>query len=306
VITAIAATIAILLLGFAVRFHNLSTPAPGIQSLAVLPLQNLTGDNDQEYFVDGIHEVLTGELGQISALRVTSSTSAMRYKGTKSSVPKIARELNVDAVAEGSVFKDGNHVRIQVQLIKAAPVERQLWSRTYEGELKDVLALQKQAARAIADEIQVTVKPQEAKRLANARVVNPLAYDAWAKGWFQFTRLTESSLRKCIEYAQSSFSIDPNYAPAHALTASCYNILGTAGNVDSRDVFPKAEAAAIRALELDENLADAHFARAWTLSTYRWDWSNAEREYKRGLELNASSAYGHSRFGWFLSWLGRF
>ena len=275
-------------------------------SLVVLPWDNLTGDAEQEYFVAAIQDALTGELGQISALRVISRTSAMAYKGTRKSVPEIARELNVDVLVEASVFKAGETLRVQVQLIQAVPVERQLWSRSYDGNLRNVLAMQKQVARAIVEEIQVTVTPQEAKRLSTAPTVDPAAYDAWAKGWFQYIRSTQDSMYKCIEYAETALAIDSKYAPAYALTALCYNILGNIAEVDSNDVFPKAEAAAIRALELDESLSDAHFARAWTHAVYRWDWQRAEEEFRRGLDLNPSSANGRSRFGWFLSWIGRF
>jgi serine/threonine-protein kinase len=278
---------------------------PPIRSLAVLPLANLMGDPEQEYFVAGMHEALIAELGQIGALVVISRTSVMRYQNTEKSVPEIGRELKVDALVEGSMFKAGDSVRVRVQLIRAAPVERQLWSRTYDGDLRNVLALQKRVARAIAEQIQVTVTPQEAARLATARSVDPAAYDAWARGWFQFTRLTEVSLRKCIEYADAALEIDSTYAPAYALTASCWNILPHIAPVASEEAFPKALAASDRALELDESLADAHFERAWTLAAYNWDWAGAEPAYRRGLQLNPGSAFGHSRFGWFLSWLGR-
>lgn len=277
-----------------------------IQSIAVLPLGNLMGDPEQEYIVSAMHEALIAELGQIAALRMIPRTSVTRYRNTEKSVSEIARELNVDALVEGSMFRARESVRVQLQLIRAVPLERQVWSRTYEGDLENVSALQKRVARAIAEQIQVTVTPQEAARLATARAVNPAAYDAWAKGWFQFTRLTSESLHKCLQYASAALAIDSSYAPAYALTASCYTTLPSVGPVAPHDAFPKAEAAARRALELDEGLADAHFALAWTLSGYEWNWAGAEREYRRGLELNPSSAFGHSRFGWFLSWLGRY
>jgi TolB-like protein/Flp pilus assembly protein TadD len=283
-----------------------ATSAGPIQSLAVLPLDNLMGDSEQEYLVAAMHDALIAELGQIAALTIKSRTSVLSYRKTDKSVPQIARELGVDALVEGSMFKSGTLVRVQVQLIRATPVERQLWSRNYEGEFQDVLALQKQVARAIAEQIQVTVTPQEAARLASAPRVDPAAYDAWAKGWFQFTRLTGESLRKCLEYAATALAIDSNYAPAYALRAMCYTTLPNIGQISPSETVPKANAAAHRALELDEGIADAHFALGWTLAAYDWNWTGAEREYRRGLELNPSSAFGHSRFGWFLSWTGRF
>ncbi len=279
--------------------------APAIRALAVLPLANLMGDPDQEYLVAGMHDALIGELGQIGALSVISRTSVMRYRTTDKSVPEIARELNVDAVVEGSMFRADGTVRIQVRLVRALPMERRLWSQTYEGDLRNVLALQKQVARAITEQIQVTLTPQESARLANARPVNPKAYDAWAKGWFQFTRLTPDGLQRCLEYADAALAIDQGYAPAHALTANCANLQPFIASGRPEDSFPRAKAAALRALELDETLAEAHFALGWTLASYDWDWAGAERAYRRGLELNAGAVSGLGTFGWFLSWQGR-
>jgi serine/threonine protein kinase/tetratricopeptide (TPR) repeat protein len=276
-----------------------------IESLVVLPLDNLSGDPEQEYFVAGMHDALTGELGQISALRVISRTSAMSYKGTRKSAPEIARELNVDSLVEGSIYKDGQNVRVQVQLIRVAPTERQLWSQTYDGDLTNVLSLQKRVARAIADQIQVTLTPQEAARLTTARAVAPAAYDSWVRGLNEFHRLTPESLHKCLEFARGALVIDPSYGPAHALAASCYSILPNLSSIAPKEAFPKVKEAARRALDLDDSQADAHFALAWSLAVYDWDWIGAEREYRRGLELSPSASIGHGRFGWFLSWLGR-
>jgi tetratricopeptide (TPR) repeat protein len=211
----------------------------------------------------------------------------------------------VDAVVEGSVFQAGDSVRIQVQLIGAVPTEHQLFAGTFDGELRHVLAIQKRIARAIAEKIQVNLTPQEQVQLDSARTVDPGAYDAWARGLFQASRVTEESLHKCIAYAGDALAIDSTYAPAYALTARCWGILPDIAPVAPEDAFPKALEASRRALELDERLAEAHFARAWTLAQYRWDWNGAEQEYRRGLALNPSSSYGHGRFGWFLSWLGR-
>jgi serine/threonine-protein kinase len=300
-----------LLVVAALNFGTLRTPlsegvsAPRIESLAVLPLANLMGGEDQDYYVAAMHEALIAELGQINALSVISRTSVMRYRDTDKSAPEIARELNVEALVEGSMFKAGDNVRIQVQLVRAVPVERQLWSRTYDGELQNVMALQKTVARAIAEQIHVTMTPEEVARLAPSRAVDPIAYDAWAKGWFQFNRLTEESLRKCLEYAAAALAVDSRYAPAYALIAACQSTLPLIAAVVPNDAFPKAAAAAHRALELDDGLAEAHFALGWTLATYDWNWVAAEREFRRGLELNPSSAVGHAQFGWFLSWIGR-
>lgn len=195
-----------------------------IRSPAVLPLANLSGDPEQEYFVAGMQNALIGEPGQIGALAVISRTSTMRYRNTEKTVPEIAQELGVDALVEGSMFREGENVRIQVQLIGAAPVERDLWSGTYDGDLRNVLALQKRVSRAIADQIQVELTPHEAARLATARTVNPAAYDAWTKGWFEFSRITADSLRRCLVHADAALAIDPNYAPGYALSPSCLGL----------------------------------------------------------------------------------
>lgn len=289
---------------WAIRARPASSRA--IDTVAVLPLTNLMGDPEQQHFVDAMHEAVIGELAQLHALKtVISRTSVLRYRSTDKSIPQIAKELGVEAVVEGSVFQAGDSVRIQVQLIAAVPKEHHLYAGTFDGELRHVLSIQRRIARAIAEKIEVSLTPQEQVQLATARPVDPAAYDAWARGWFQFTRLTEGSLRKCIAYADAALAIDSTYAPAYALTASCWNILPHIAPVAPADAFPKALEASRRALELDERLADAHFARAWTLAAWKWDWTGAEQEYRRGLDLNPGASDGHGRFGWLLSWLGR-
>jgi len=301
-----AIAMALVALGLAASSGRWAASSGPIQSVAVLPLSNLMGAEDQEYYVAAMHEALIAELGQISALTVISRTSVMRYRtATDKSVPEIARELNVDALVTGSIFKAGDRVRVQVQLIRATPAERQLWSRTFDGELQDVMALQKETARAIAGQMQLTITPQEATRLATARRVDPAAYDAWAQGSFQFSRNTVEGLHKCVEHAAEALAIDSRYAPAYALTALCQGVLPNLGGGAPHDLYPMAAAAARRALDLDDSIADAHVALGWTLAAYDWDWAGAEREYRRGLELNPGSAFGHSRFGWFLGWMSR-
>ncbi|MBI4475003.1 MAG: protein kinase [Acidobacteria bacterium] len=298
----LASVIAVAAMGlgwWAIQTARVSVPR--IASIAVLPLENLSGDSEQEYFAAGMHEALITELSKISALTVKST---LRYRAEGKSLPQIAGELDVDALVEGSVALEGDQVRISVRLLHV-PTDRHLWADSYEREMRGVLALQKQVARAIAEQIQVTVTPQEAERLATARAVDPAAYDAWARGLAQYNRLTADSLRKCLEYAEAALAVDPNYAPAHALSAACYSGLPNISSFSPAEAAAKAKAAARRALDLDETLAEAHFALAWTLANYDWDWARAEREYRLGLELNPNSALGHSRFGWFLSWLGR-
>jgi TolB-like protein/tetratricopeptide (TPR) repeat protein len=303
---AAVAVVALVALGLAAGARRWWAASGGpIRSVAVLPLANLMGADDQEYYVAAMHEALIAELGQISALTVISRTSVMRYRNTEKPAPEIARELGVEALVEGSMFKTGDRVRVQVQLIRVTPAERQLWARTFDGELQNVVTLQSSVARAVAEQMQVTTTPQEAARLATARTVNPAAYDAWARGFFQFNRLTQEALHKCLEDAAAALAVDSGYAPAYALTALCQSMLPNIGGGAPQELYPKAKVAARRALELDDSLADAHFALAWTLASYDWDWPGAERQYRRGLELNPGSANGHSRLSWFLSWLGR-
>ena len=280
--------------------------APRIQSLAVLPLENLMGDPQQDYFVDGMTEELIADLSQVSALRVISRTSVMQYKGTKKSMPEIARELKVDGVIEGSVLRSGDQVRITAQLIQAA-TDTHLWARSYERDLRDVLALQDEVARAITREIRVKLTPQEQVRLASARPVNPDAHEAYLKGRYYWNKRTPEALKKSLECFQQAIEKNPSYALAYAGVADSYAMLG-AGDyqvLPPKDAYPKAEAAARRALELDSTLAEAHASLAWSKMVFDWDWKGAEREYKQAIELDPGYANAHHWFALYLSEMGR-
>ncbi len=306
-VLAVALGTALVIAGIWWRIERGRARSEAIDAVAVLPFSNLMGDPQQEYFVEAMQDALITELSQMQALKtVISRTSVARYRNTDKSAPQIAKELGVDALVEASVFKAGDSVRIQVQLIGAVPTEHHLWAGTFDGDLRNVLSIQRGIARGIADKIQITLTAREEAHLAATQPVDAVAYDAWARGWYQLTRWTEESLRKCIEDAGVALGIDSTYAPAYALTALCYDILPHIGRVAPRDAFPKAKAAASRALELDQDLADAHFALAWALAAYDWDWPGAEREFRRGLELNPGSAYGHGRFEFVLSGMGRY
>jgi len=283
------------------------TAPPRIESLVVLPLANLSGDPQQEYFADGMTEELITNLGKISALRVISRTSGMQYKGTKKTLPTIAGELNVDAVVEGSVLRSGNRVRITAQLIQAK-AERHLWAESYERDLRDILALQSEVARAIANEIMVKLTPQEHTRLASARAcpVIPEPHEAYLRGRYHFSKWTGEEIEKAIEYYELATEKDPSYALGYAGLATSYDFLTFFAPVAPQEAFPKAKAAAKKALELDETLAEAHSASVWTKAVYDWDWSGAENEFKRALELNPGSAESHRQCGWFLAWLGQY
>jgi len=283
-----------------------TVPLPRIQSLAVLPLANLSGDPAQDYFSDGMTEELITNLGKISALRVISRTSVMRYKKTEKPLPQIARELGVDGIVEGSVLRVGDRVRITAQLIQAEQ-ERHLWAESYERDLRDILALQSEVARAIASEIKVRLTPQEQTRLARARPVNPKAHEAYLRGRYFLNRLTKEDLQKAIEYAQQAVEIDPDYAAAYGLLATSYwqSSSFEFGNLPNREALQKTSAAATRALQIDDALAEGHYAMGTVLFFDDWDWAGAEREYKRAIELNPSFGDADAKYAWYLGAMGR-
>jgi serine/threonine-protein kinase len=269
------------------------TKASGpIRALVVLPLENLSGDPAQEYFADGMTEALIARLAKIGTLKVISRTSAMFYKGARKPLPEIARELKVDAVVEGSVLRAGDQVRITAQLIRAATDEH-LWAETYDRDLRDILALQSEVARAIAQEIQVKLTPKEEASLAHSRTVDPAAYEAYLRGLHSWNKRSESGLKQGVEHFQRAIEEDPTYARAYAGLADCYSVLGWMGMLPPKESFGRSKAAAVKALELEKDLAEAHCSLAYALHHYDWDWANAEREFLRSLELNPGYATGH-------------
>jgi TolB-like protein/DNA-binding winged helix-turn-helix (wHTH) protein len=273
------------------RLLGRHTP-PRIQSLAVLPLVNLSSDADQDYFADGMTEALTTDLGKISALRVISRTSAMQYKGTKKPVPEIARELNVDALVEGTVSRSGNHLRITANLVQASP-EKHLWAESFESEVGDALAVQGEIAQAVARQIQVRLTQKEQNLLADARTVNPEAQDLYLRGLYIFsTGETAASSEKAIKFFQQAIQKDPNYAAAYTGLARVY-AEWIPGKSRPRDLMPKAKEFALKALSLDNTLADAHSMLGNIELFYDWDWSAAEDEFKRTMELNPNNVWAH-------------
>jgi TolB-like protein/DNA-binding winged helix-turn-helix (wHTH) protein len=283
-----------------------SRPPTLIRSLAVLPMENLSGDPLQEYFSDGMTDELITELGQISDLRVISRTSVMTYKGARKPLPQIARELKVDAVVEGTVLRSGNQVRITAQLILAA-ADKHLWAKSYEGDLRDTLALQEQVARSIAGEIRIELTPHEKDVLKNVKRVNPEAFEAYLKGRYFWNKRTSESLRKAIDYFSQAIEDDPSYAPAYAGLSDSYGLAGDwqYGVLSPKEAYPKAEAAATKAIALDSSLGEAHISLAWCLDGFDWNWESAEREFTEGIELSPSYATGHHWYGWHLATLGR-
>ena len=276
----------------------------GIRSIAVLPLENLTGDQGQQYFADGMTEALITSLAQIESLRVTSRTSAMHYRDSRKSLPQIARELAVDAVVEGSVARSGNRVRIDAQLIQA-PSDRHLWAKSYERDIQDVLALQGEMARTIASEIQIRLTPKDQARLAKTPPVNREAYDAYLRGRFFWNKRTAEGLEKGIEHFNDATQKDPGYALAYAGLADSYDVAPFYSVMTPKEAYPRAKAAAMRALEIDDSLAEAHTSLAHALWSYDWDWEGSERENQRALELNPNYATGHHWYSWFLQLMGR-
>jgi TolB-like protein/DNA-binding winged helix-turn-helix (wHTH) protein/Flp pilus assembly protein TadD len=275
---------------------------PPIQSVAVLPLVNLTGNPDQEYFVDGMTEALTTELGKLNTLRVISRTSAMRYKQTKKSVPEIARELNVDAVVEGAVQRSGERVSITAQLVYA-PGDRHLWAQSYEHDVRDVLSMQREVAEQIAYEVQAKILPHDSRSAAHK--VNPEAYENYLLGRYAWENRSKESLFRALTYFRRALDKDPSFALAYAAEAEAYIPLVGSGLMPPPEYLEKASVAATKALALDDSLAEAHNALgAVFLNQYRWQ--DAEREYKRAIELNPNYATAHLWHGFLLEALGQY
>jgi TolB-like protein/DNA-binding winged helix-turn-helix (wHTH) protein/Tfp pilus assembly protein PilF len=279
----------------------------GIRSLAVLPLENLSGDASQNYFADGMTDELITDLAQISALRVISRTSVMVYKGARKPLPQIARELNVDAVVEGTVLRSGDQVRITAQLIEAS-TDKHLWSHSYQGELRDSLALQNRVASAVADQIRINLTPQEQAALKNVKVVDPQAYESYLKGRYFWNKRTAESLKVALAYFKQAIEEDPKYAQAYSGLADTYALLGDwqYAVMPPKEAFPQAKAAAIKALELDSALGEAHNSLAFVFDAFDWDFDSAGKEFQRAIELNPGYATAHHWYAWHLSLLGRY
>ncbi|HKS75717.1 MAG TPA: winged helix-turn-helix domain-containing protein [Terriglobales bacterium] len=269
-----------------------SSSAP-VRSLAVLPLENLSSDS-QDYFADGMTDELITDLAQISALRVISRTSIMPYKGVRKPLSQIARELNVDAVVEGTVLRSDKQIRITAQLIRA-PADVHLWAQSYEGDLQDTLALQKQVARAIADQIRIKLTPRETAALNNVKVVNPEAYEDYLKGQYFANKRTPDGLKKAADYFHQAIAIDPNYALPHAGLADIYQV--TEQPLLAREEVQKA-------LSLDDQSAEAHNSLANVLYLYNRDADAADKEFRRALDLDHNYAPAHHWYSMYLALKG--
>jgi TolB-like protein/DNA-binding winged helix-turn-helix (wHTH) protein/Flp pilus assembly protein TadD len=281
--------------------------APAIRSLAVLPLDNLSGDAAQNYFADGMTDELITDLAQISALRVISRTSVMVYKGARKPLPQIARELNVDAVVEGTVLRAGDRVRITAQLIDAS-TDKHVWSQSYQGDLRDTLALQDRVARAIAEQIQINLTPREQAALKSVRVVDAEAYESYLKARYFWNKRTADGLRVALAYFNQAIEEDPNYAQAYSGLADTYALLGDwqYAVMTPAEANPKAKAAALKAVELDSSLGEAHNSLAFVLDGFDWDLDSGGKEFRRAIELNPGYATAHHWYAWHLALLGQY
>src|SRR5438132_824858 len=279
--------------------------APRIESIAVLPLENLSGDPEQEYLADGMTETLIAHLAKISRLRVISRTSVMRYKGTNKALPEIARELGADALIEGSVMRSGSRIRITAQLIYA-PTDKHLWGESYERDLTDVLVLQSEVARAIAHEINIKLTPQDQTRLATAHPVNSETYELYLKGRYYWNKMSGGNIERAAAYFSKAIALDGSYAPVYVGLADCYVSQADLAGLPPREPYRRARAATLRALEIDNGLAEAHASLAVIRAEYDWDWEGAEIEFQRALELDPKLANAHRWHAVFLAKLGRF
>ncbi|HEX7333678.1 MAG TPA: tetratricopeptide repeat protein [Pyrinomonadaceae bacterium] len=288
-------------------FYKREKPRPpGISSIMVLPLENLSGDPAEEYFADGMTDALIGDLARIRGLHVISRTSSMHYKGTKKSLAEIAREIKVDAVVEGTVQRSGDRVLIRAQLIHA-PTDRHLWVADYNRGMRDVLDLQSEIAQAIARQVQIQMTPAEQARLTSPHPVKPKAFDDYLQGrYLYWNKRTEENLNKAIEHFQNAIKEDPNYAAAYVGLADCYNGLSVVqvGALPPAEGRRRAEEAATKALALDGAGAEAHTALGF-VKHYNWDWPAAEQDFKRAIELNPSYANAYNFYASYLMSRGR-
>jgi TolB-like protein/Tfp pilus assembly protein PilF len=278
---------------------------PKFRSLAVLPLDNLSRDSEQEYLADGLTEALITTLAKIGELRVVSRTSSMLYKGVRKPLREIARELDVDAIVEGTVLRAGDRVRITAQLIDPVK-ENHLWAESYDRHLRDILDLQADVARAIAHEVEVKLTPQEQAQLAQVHPVDPEAYEAYLRGRFHWIKRTREGHIQACQHFQQAIAKDPSCAPAYAGLADALSIMNLWGLIPPEEGCAKARGLALKALEIDHSLSEAHTSFAWAALHYDYDFATAEKEFERAIELNPRNATAHHWFGMSLGMMGRY
>jgi TolB-like protein/DNA-binding winged helix-turn-helix (wHTH) protein/Tfp pilus assembly protein PilF len=304
VLSAAALTISLIVVGFTLGESKFGTPRP-IRTLAVLPLKNLSSDAEQEYFSEGLTDELITRLASLKGVQVISKTSVMRYKNSSEPLPIIAQALHVDAIVEGSVLRSGDHIRVTAQLIDATSDEH-IWADSFERDNGDLLALQNDVALDIAQKINVNLAPGDRERLTSARPVDREAHEDYLRGRYHWSRRNAAELRLAIDYFEKAIARDPGYARAYAGLADCYALMSgsTIGLQD--ESIPKARAAALKAIELDDKLAEAHTSLALISQNYDWDWQTAEREFRRAIELDPNYATGHHWYAEHLVFQGRF
>jgi TolB-like protein/DNA-binding winged helix-turn-helix (wHTH) protein/Tfp pilus assembly protein PilF len=291
------------------RFRPAANHSPGPprnKSLIVLPLENLSGDKDQDYFADGMTDDLIANLAKIRSLRVISRSTAMAYKGTRKPLSEIAKELNVDAVVEGTVLRVGNRIRITAELVQVA-TDQHLWADTYESQMEDVLALQNRVSSAIVNEIRINLTPEEEERLARTPAVAPDAYENYLKGRYYWNKRSDENLSKAIGYFEQATHQDPQYALAYAGLSDCYAIISAEifGTMAAADAAPKAKAAALRALQIDPTMAEAETSLATVKFNYDWDWAGAAAGFQQAIQHNPSYATAYQRYSLYLTAMGR-
>lgn len=295
-------------LGWLHWFHSQARlrPSGGRLMLAVLPFENLTGDSGEEYFSDGLTEEMITQMGRLQPERmgVIARTTAMLYKNSRKGAPRICRELGLDYILEGSVRREADRVRITTQLIQCSD-QTQVWADTSDRDLRDILSVQSDVARAIATQIQLTLTPQQQARLARGYPVDSQAFEAYLLGRYFWNRRTEEALKKAIEYFEQAIARDPGYALAYSGLSDSYNLLHFYGGLPPETIIPMARAAARKALELDDQLAEAHTSLAYVMHRFDWDWPAAEREYKRALELNPNYGTAHHWYAEYMIVRGR-
>jgi TolB-like protein/DNA-binding winged helix-turn-helix (wHTH) protein/Flp pilus assembly protein TadD len=269
-----------------------NTAQAGIRSLVVLPLQNLSGDPSQEYFADGMTDELTTQLAKIKSIRVASRTSAMRYKGAEKPLPEIARELRVDVVVEGSIVRSGNRLKLTAQLIDA-PTDRHLWADSYERDLRDMVSLQVEVAEDIAEQIRANLTPEDTTRLSKTKPVSPEAFEAYFKGRYFWNKRTEADLKRALGYFQEAIEKDPAYAQAYVGLADCYLSAGSYSLMEPSKAYDLAKAAALKALEIDDSLAEAHTPLAIIKAELDWDLPGAEKEFQQAIALDPNNPRTH-------------
>lgn len=303
-----AAAVVVAIAAYSIHAVNASrSKSQRITSLVVLPLENVSGDKEQDYFADGMTDELIAHLAKIRSLRVISRTTAMAYKDSRKPLSQIARDLNVDGVVEGTVLRAGDRVRITAELVQVS-TDRHLWAETYESQVGDILTLQGQVASAIVNQISVKLTPEDQTRLAATAVrVNPEAYEDLLKGRYYWNKRSEEGLSKAIEYFEAAKQKDPNYALAYASLADCYSVVGSTivGTMPAAEAAPKAKAAALKALEIDNSLGEAETSLASVRFNYDWDWPAAASGFQRAIELNPSYATAYQRYSLYLIAMGQ-